>query len=102
MNWIILLVIVGFVDLLVLIACGIGGGLMFLVMLNGYMYMPTPAAVGFLSSLYCVGIFIPALFGWIFVKIRKAEEIRVWHVIGISVAANIFLSLFIGLVLYII
>ena len=95
MNWIILLVIIFFVDLLVLITCGIGGGMMFLVILNGYMSMPTPAAVGFLSSLYCVGILIPALFGWIFVKARQTEEIRVWHVLGASVGANVILSLLI-------
>jgi hypothetical protein len=102
MNWIILLIIIFITDLIVLLTCGVGGGMMFLVILNGYMSMPTPAAVGFLSSLYCVGITIPALFGGIFVKLRKAEEIRIWHVIGISIVANMALSIFIGLVLYLI
>jgi hypothetical protein len=102
MNWILLLIIIFIMDLVVLVTCGVGGGMMFLVMLNGYMSMPTPAAVAFLSSLYCVGIFIPALFGWIFVKVRKAEAIRVWQIIGVSIGANISLSLFIALVLYLI
>ena len=102
MNWIILLAIIFIVDLFVLLACGVGGGMMFLVMLNGYMSLPTPAAIGFLSSLYCVGVFIPALFGWIFVKARGAEEIRLWHVIGASIGANVILSVFIVLVLMLI
>ena len=102
MDWIILLVVIFVTDLLVLITCGIGGGMMFLIALNGYMSMPAPAAIGFLSSLYCVGFVIPALFGWIFVKVRQAEEIRFWHIAGISVAANIALSLLIALVLYVI
>lgn len=102
MNWLILLVIIFLATLIVLATCGVGGGMMMLVLLNGYTSMPTPAAVGFLSSLYCFGIFIPALFGWIFVKARHAEEIRFWHVVGISIGANMIVSVIILLVLFLI
>ena len=99
MNWIILLIIIFLATLIVLTICGVGGGMMLLVMLNGYMSMPTAPAIIFLTSLYCFGVFIPALFGWIFVKARGAEEIRLWHVIGASIGANVSVSVLIVIVL---
>ncbi len=99
MNWAILITIIFIATLVILATCGVGGGMMMLVMLNGYMSMPTPAAVSFLSSLYCVGIIIPALFGWIFVKVRHAEEIRFWHVLGASIGANVIVSVTIVVIL---
>lgn len=99
MNWAILITILFIATLVILATCGVGGGMMMLVILNGYMSMPTPAAVIFLSSLYCVGIIIPALFGWIFVKVRHAEEIRFWHVLGASIGVNVIVSVIIVVIL---
>ena len=88
MNWVILLIIIFITVLLVLATCGVGGGMMLLVILNGYMSAPPLIMIIFVVSALGTSVLFSTLFGWLAMKIRNAENIRLWHIISSSVGMN--------------
>ena len=97
MNWIIVFLTAIITTLLVLTACGVGGGIMVLVILNG---LSESAATPFLIffALIVIGgsVALSTAASWMFIKARHAENnFRFWQVAGINAGVNILTILII-------
>jgi hypothetical protein len=95
MNLIILLLI-GFITTVMTFAvCGVGGGLMMLVALNGFSESDaTPILILFALMIIGISIVLSTATSWIFIKARHAETIfRFWRVAGINAGMNILIIL---------
>jgi hypothetical protein len=97
MNWIILLLIALIVTVIVFAACGVGGGLMMLVALNGFSESDaTPILIFFALIVIGISIALSTAASWVFIKSRHAETaFRFWHVAGIIAGVNILTILII-------
>jgi hypothetical protein len=91
MNWIILLVIAFITSILILGACGVGGGMMALLAMNGMSESAaTPVLIIFALVVFGLSIVFSALFGWMYVKASGAE-IRLRQIAAASIGVNITL-----------
>ena len=101
MNWIIVLLIAIIMTIIVLTTCGVGGGMMALVILNGFSESDaTPILILFALMVIVVSITLSTAASWVFIKARHAEsDIRFWHVAGINGGVNILTILIIFVVI---
>jgi hypothetical protein len=90
MNWLILLLVAFISTIITLAACGAGGGLMMLVVLNGFSEsVATPILILFALIVIGISISLSTIASWVFIKSRHAETtFRFWHVAAINVGVN--------------
>jgi hypothetical protein len=95
MSWIIILLIALIVTIIVFATCGMGGGLMMLVALNGFSESDaTPILIFFVLMVIGISFALSTSASWLFIKARHAETIfRFWHVAGINAGVNILIIL---------
>ena len=95
MNWLVMLLIALVTTIIVLSTCGVGGGLMALVALNGFSELAAmPILVLFALIVIGISIALSTTASWIFVKARHAEnDITLWRVAGINAVVNILIIL---------
>jgi len=95
MNWAILFLIAIVIAAIILATCGIGGGFMMLVILNGFSESAaTPILIVFALLVLGISIALSTAVSWMFIKARHAETaIQFWHIVGINTGANLLVIL---------
>lgn len=101
MNWAVLIFIALFISGLVLWGCGVGGGFILLITMNGVSESDAnPILIVFALIVIGLSMVFSMLFSWLFVKIRGAE-ISFWKIFGVSAGANAAWMLLMGLIVVI-
>ena len=97
MNWIIVILIAFITTIIIFTTCGVSGGMVMLVALNGFSESEAmPILIFFTLLVLGISITLATAASWIFIKARRAEStIRFWHVAGISTGVNILIILII-------
>lgn len=93
MNLIILLLIAFITTIITYAACGVGGGLMMLVALNGFSESDaTPILIFYALMVIVISLIFSTAASWLFIKARHAETtFGVWRVAGINAGVNILM-----------
>jgi hypothetical protein len=91
MNWTLLILIAFITAVVVLATCGLGGGFMVLIALNGFSESEgTPILIVFALIVIGISIALSTAASWAFVKARHAESTsRFWRVAGINAGVNV-------------
>jgi len=95
MKWLILLLISFITSIILLTTCGVGGGFMALVALNGFSESDgTPILIIFALIVLGISISLSTAASWIYVKARHAEStVGFWRVAGVNAGLNILIIL---------
>jgi hypothetical protein len=97
MNWIILVLIAFITTIITFATCGASGGLMMLVVLNGFSESDAiPILIFFVLMVIGISLILSTAASWAFIKARRVEAMfQFWHVAGINAGMSILTILII-------